>query len=127
MNKKILIWVTIIVIILAGFYILGNGSTTSGNVISTSGDLICEGDFCGVDSILVRDIEEISNHNTKEDCWTIVNNNVYDITNFISNHPGGEEIVKLCGVDGTSMFDNKHGKSDKAKNTLENYYIGGLE
>ena len=33
--------------------------------------------------------EEVSKHNTRDDCWIILGNDVLDITKFISEHPGG--------------------------------------
>lgn len=32
---------------------------------------------------------EVSNHNTPDDCWIVVDNQVWDVTNFLDEHPGG--------------------------------------
>ena len=37
--------------------------------------------------------EEVCKHNTKESCWLIANNNVYDATAFINRHPGGKFVI----------------------------------
>ncbi|CAL3966770.1 unnamed protein product [Diplocarpon coronariae] len=34
-------------------------------------------------------VKEVSHHNTPEDLWIIVNDNIYDLTEFAPNHPGG--------------------------------------
>ena len=34
-----------------------------------------------------KDLNEIFDHNTKEDLWLLIDNKVYDVTNF--KHPGG--------------------------------------
>ncbi len=45
--------------------------------------------------------EQLSKHNTRKDCWTCINGIVYDITEFINEHPGGSSIMKIAGQDGT--------------------------
>jgi cytochrome b involved in lipid metabolism len=73
-------------------------------------------------------LSEVMSHSTKEDCWTVINGNVYDITEYIPNHPGGEgSISKLCGGDGSSAFTNKHEDDKKPNSELENYLLGALE
>lgn len=52
-------------------------------------------------------IQEISLHNKKTDCWTIVNGKVYDITSYVPRHPGGDEILRACGADGTTLFTTR--------------------
>ena len=53
-------------------------------------------------------LEEVKNHNTKEDCFIIINNNVYDMSNF--NHPGGSIIFTYAGKDATEIFHEMHNK-----------------
>jgi cytochrome b involved in lipid metabolism len=50
---------------------------------------------------------EVAKHNSETDCWTIINDKVYDITKYIPRHPGGDEILKACGTDGSSMFNSR--------------------
>jgi len=52
---------------------------------------------------------EVAEHNTKEDCWVVMDNRVYDITTFIDRHPGGTgPIVNMAGKDATDVFSNYH-------------------
>ena len=37
------------------------------------------------------DLNEVFEHSTKESCWLLINNKVYDVTNF--KHPGGKQIL----------------------------------
>lgn len=71
--------------------------------------------------------EEIAQHNTKADCWLVIYDKVYDVTNYINSHPGGPVIADSCGKDATELFDAKPNTgqphSDKAKEMLEKYYI----
>lgn len=71
---------------------------------------------------------EVAAKNTVSNCWTIVGNKVYDLTQWISRHPGGSgSISSLCGIDGTSRFRNQHGSSGRPNSTLDGYYIGDLK
>ncbi|RMF05134.1 cytochrome b5 domain-containing protein [Candidatus Woesearchaeota archaeon] len=72
-------------------------------------------------------LAEVAAHDNAQSCWTAINGKVYDLTDWISQHPGGAgNILKLCGIDGSSAFMGKHGGNAKAKSTLENYEIGVL-
>ncbi len=51
--------------------------------------------------------EEVARHNSKSDCWTIISGEVYDLTQFINRHPGGDEILRACGVDATTLFASR--------------------
>jgi L-lactate dehydrogenase (cytochrome) len=33
--------------------------------------------------------QQISEHKTPEDCWIVVDNQVWDVTDFLEEHPGG--------------------------------------
>ncbi|MCA9346218.1 cytochrome b5 domain-containing protein [Candidatus Saccharibacteria bacterium] len=81
--------------------------------------------------------EEVSLHNSSSDCWTIINGGVYDLTSYISSHPGGDEIERACGVDGTILFESRTTESGErvgsgtshsssASSQLEQLKIGTL-
>ena len=76
-------------------------------------------------------LEEIATHKSKNDCWFIINDKVYDVTNFVNYHPGGEIIVEGCGIDATSLFEKKPGSglphSSDAIDAIGAYYIGNLK
>ena len=41
--------------------------------------------------------------------WTIIDGNVYDITNYIAMHPGGKKKINLgVGKESTQMFYRTH-------------------
>ncbi len=58
-------------------------------------------------SIKQYEASEVASHNTAEDCWTIINSSVYDISSYVPRHPGGDEILRACGADATSMFESR--------------------
>jgi archaellum component FlaG (FlaF/FlaG flagellin family) len=71
---------------------------------------------------------QVAEKNSKSSCWTIISGNVYDITSYVPNHPGGEaEIVKVCGKDGTALFAKpmEH-KEGGASNVLAGFKVGTL-
>lgn len=70
---------------------------------------------------------DVSIHNSVDSCWSIINGNVYDLTSYISRHPGGERnILRICGKDGSSAFEGQHGGESRPENILASYKIGSL-
>lgn len=70
---------------------------------------------------------QVAEHNSAHDCYTIVRGTVYDLTPFVSKHPGGvSAIANICGVDGTSMFTAQHGSQRKPERELAGLEIGVL-
>jgi cytochrome b involved in lipid metabolism len=71
---------------------------------------------------------EVAKHNTRTNGWLIINKKVYNVTSWISKHPGGDVILAGLGKDATSMFNNKGGTghSAGAHKLLAKYYIGDL-
>eukprot|EP00090_Calanus_glacialis_P039227 TRINITY_DN682_c0_g1_i1.p2 TRINITY_DN682_c0_g1~~TRINITY_DN682_c0_g1_i1.p2 ORF type:complete len:140 (-),score=50.83 TRINITY_DN682_c0_g1_i1:110-529(-) len=58
--------------------------------------------------------------------WTVIHDKVYDITKFLDEHPGGEEIlIENAGIDATENFEDV-GHSSDAREMLEEYYIGDV-
>lgn len=93
----------------------------------------------------VYTLEEVSQHSTKKDLWIVVHNKgrttlfsvlvnlnisnaipVYDISNYLEDHPGGGEIlVEVAGTDATESFEEV-GHSDEARELLKPFLIGEL-
>jgi cytochrome b involved in lipid metabolism len=71
-------------------------------------------------------------HNQADDCWLIVDNNIYNVTDYIAQGlSGGQAVVPYCGRDATTVFDSEGKNSSPADFTmdrqiLEQYYIGSL-
>ena len=69
-------------------------------------------------------LTEVRKHNSRNDCWIIVKNKVYDVTNFINKHPVGyQAILNYAGTDCT-MHLSFH--SNKARKILSKYLIGRI-
>ena len=72
-------------------------------------------------------LQDVQAHNTAANCWTIVGNNVYNLSGYIALHPGGSAaIIALCGTNATSAFTAMHGSSSAAQNALSTLLIGNL-
>ena len=71
-------------------------------------------------------LDQISQHNTTSDCWMAIEDKVYNVTNYVSSHPGDEAILDGCGQDATSIFKEKD-HSQQANELLADYYIGNLK
>lgn len=74
---------------------------------------------------------DVAQHAVEEDCWLIIEGKVYDVTEFIAQHPGGQVIVEGCGQDATDLFETRPmgsgtPHSDKARGIRDDYYIGEL-
>lgn len=73
-------------------------------------------------------LSQVAENNTKNSCWTIIEGNVYNITSYIPNHPGGESnILQVCGKDGSALFakPTEH-KEGGANNLLNGFKIGTM-
>uniref|UniRef100_A0A1A8K0M9 Cytochrome b5 type B n=1 Tax=Nothobranchius kuhntae TaxID=321403 RepID=A0A1A8K0M9_NOTKU len=71
-------------------------------------------------------LEDVRVHNMINDTWLIIHDKVYDISKFIEEHPGGEEVLlEQGGADATESFEDV-GHSSDAREILQQYYIGEL-
>lgn len=49
---------------------------------------------------------EVARHNNAKDLWVTIHGHAYDLTKFLKEHPGGEEVLlNVAGQDGTACFD----------------------
>ncbi|XP_039757305.1 cytochrome b5-like [Pararge aegeria] len=70
---------------------------------------------------------EVQKHHYKENgVWMIIHNNVYDVTSFLEEHPGGEDsLLDVAGKEATQDFEDV-GHSDDARELMKKYLIGTL-
>jgi len=69
--------------------------------------------------------EELEKHNVESDCWLAVRGKVYNVTPWVSKHPGGTDTIVLNGgKDATPMFEAYH--PIKVYAMLSKYYVGDI-
>jgi len=69
---------------------------------------------------------DVARHCYPESCWIVIDDVVYDVTEFISQHPGGSEIIlEHAGSDATGAFQDVQHSGD-AKTIMDKYRIGQL-
>lgn len=90
-------------------------------------------DIMGEEKRLKRfSFEEVQNHkkhsgaNEANSYWIAIHDKVYDVTNWLNDHPGGEEIlVEHAGQDATEDWEDI-GHSTTAREKMKDYLIGEL-
>lgn len=76
--------------------------------MGTRGLLMGAGHIKALDTERMISIKEVEEHFTYEDCWIAIENEVYDVTSYLPNHPGGEFIMGTAGSDVTVVFNCYH-------------------
>uniref|UniRef100_A0A5B7ATB6 Cytochrome b5 heme-binding domain-containing protein n=1 Tax=Davidia involucrata TaxID=16924 RepID=A0A5B7ATB6_DAVIN len=72
-------------------------------------------------------MQETSQHNSKDDCWVVIDGKVYDVSSYLDEHPGGDDVILAeTGKDATDEFEDA-GHSKSARELMEDFCIGELE
>jgi delta8-fatty-acid desaturase len=70
--------------------------------------------------------EQVSRHRSRDSCWIVLNGSVYDITEWLPRHPGGDIVIlNSAGIDATDIFNAYHPPIIYEK-MLPRYHIGTL-
>lgn len=97
---------------------------TGANATGTSGDTTGSNSGAGTSGYTMA---QVATHNGASSCWTAIGGDVYDLTSWISQHPGGEQaILSICGRDGTAAFESMHGRDPRAQSILASFKLGSL-
>nr|CAE75863.1 cytochrome b5 [Coryphaenoides armatus] len=76
------------------------------------------------DAVKYYRLSEVEKQNTFKSTWIIINNKVYDVTQFLEEHPGGEEVLReQAGGDATESFEDV-GHSRDAREMAAEMLIG---
>jgi len=56
-------------------------------------------------------MSEVKKHKSKDSVWVVLHGNVYDLTAFLADHPGGDQVVlEWAGKDATKFWSAIHQK-----------------
>jgi cytochrome b involved in lipid metabolism len=70
----------------------------------------------------------IAKNDSTSSCWAAISGKAYDLTAWISRHPGGAgAIVSICGTDATSVFQGRHGGQSGPASSLSAYLLGDVD
>ena len=70
---------------------------------------------------------DVKKASTRAKCWSAIDGNVYDLTAWISAHPGGASAITfLCGIDGSNAFKAQHENQSRPAMNLTKYLLGPL-
>lgn len=71
-------------------------------------------------------LAEIAKHKTIDDVWIIVDGKVYDVTDYVPEHAGGDAILNNAGADSTAGFKGPQHPAS-VWDVLALYHIGHVE
>lgn len=72
-------------------------------------------------------MEEVKKHTTEEDCWIVISGKVYNVTEFLPDHPGGKKAILLyAGKDATAEFEMLH-RPEVINKYGKQFLVGALQ
>ena len=78
-------------------------------------------DWREIEDLGLISFDEVTQHNSVDDCWMVIGGQVLDVTEFIAFHPGGQTILQGCGQEASELFATRpmgSGMSDKILNPV---------
>ena len=70
---------------------------------------------------------EVEGHNSKKSCYVTIGEKVYDVTDFIDDHPGGGELIlEYAGKDVKTIMEDEvsHFHTETAYEILDESLVG---
>eukprot|EP01100_Stratorugosa_tubuloviscum_P015809 TRINITY_DN948_c0_g2_i1.p1 TRINITY_DN948_c0_g2~~TRINITY_DN948_c0_g2_i1.p1 ORF type:complete len:203 (-),score=64.68 TRINITY_DN948_c0_g2_i1:73-681(-) len=117
-----------------------NKNKNLNNLLNNNNDnniLVLKKEFCTRLSETISELEErktlkkftreqVAFHNRKTDCWVIIDYKVYNLTDWLSDHPGGAIFLNYAGMDATAAFYAGH-HTEFANALKSRFLIGYVE
>lgn len=79
--------------------------------------------------IRIYTTEDLEAHASPASCWVSRDDKVYDVTRFLADHPGGDDLIlKHAGKDIGEVMKNpdEHEHSESAYDMMDEFLIGRL-
>ncbi|XP_056640515.1 cytochrome b5 [Diorhabda carinulata] len=71
-------------------------------------------------------LAQVKEHNDNKSTWIVIHNEVYDVTPFLNEHPGGEEVLlEQAGKEASEAFEDV-GHSSDARELMVKYKVGEI-
>jgi cytochrome b involved in lipid metabolism len=70
---------------------------------------------------------EVSLHDNADSAWLVAGRNVYDVTSYISSHPGGRDCILKYAGGKKDVTEDLQFHSPRGKKIWEKYKIGTLD
>jgi cytochrome b involved in lipid metabolism len=123
--RKYLIYGVLVIVIIIGFYVWNMKKSYSP---ITQEDNSKTSTSTTASLLPTYTMTDIRFHNSTTSCYTAINGGVYDLTSWINQHPGGKEnILNICGKDGSVPFNKQHKGESKPEKKLTTFKIGTLK
>jgi len=125
--KRTILFLVVVIIVIIDLVLIFNGyDRTAANRPSVS-QIPSPQANSGNNSDTAYTLADVQKHADASSCWSIIAGKVYDLTDWVNQHPGGtSHITLICGQDGTSIFDAQHSGQKRAQSELVPFLIGRL-
>ena len=96
--------------LLSGLIVQGDGASAAARAEMDAGAAPVDDPSSGESEVgPLYTMQEVAQHNSRDDCWIAIAGGVYDVTEFMSAHPGGAGMLKMvAGHDATQHFEEMH-------------------
>jgi cytochrome b involved in lipid metabolism len=119
--KKVIVLVSAIVVVAGLIFVFSGKPVEEAPIVSAPKQVVTEAPTS------TFTMAQVANHADSTSCYSVIRDEVYDLTSAITTHPGGaEKILAICGRDGSNAFVKKHGGSPRQENELIKLRIGVL-
>jgi len=128
----IFILISVAIVLLVPLTLVGCGRSDMEAGPSAPDSAAVEGESAPETAATSYSLEEVATHGSEDDCWMAIDGRVYDVTDYIPDHPNLDPILAGCGLEATELYDTRPmgsgtPHSPRADQLLEDYLIGELE